>query len=216
MIIKLNEAHKKLDPFYYKAVKDKIAKVTGIPKGDLHEVSWRDNEEWGFKDGFVTIMVFNYDRYKQSKSVEKLEAHMNDVKQAFNNKCEIMEVPRFKTYSVLVAQDVIDEITGGQEEEPKKDTISFWATTVFDTRTTAVAYGARIKCADGWSFPGSLSRIQQRLGEKRFYYFAKGGNKSFKTYDQLVKFIKSIDPYTNIPDEQTIINSGYDERYYTA
>lgn len=97
----------------------------------------------------------------------------------------------------------------------EKDTISFWATTVYDTRNTAVAYGAKIKCADGWSFPGSLGRIQQRLGEKRFYQFAKGGNKSFKSYSSLVKFLKGIDPYIDVPDEQRIIDAGYDERYFT-
>ena len=96
-----------------------------------------------------------------------------------------------------------------------KDTISFWATTVFDTRNTAVAYGAKIKGSDGWSFPGNISRIQQKLGERRFYQFAKGTNKSFRTYSQLVKYIQGIDPYVDIPDEQTIIDAAYDEKYYT-
>lgn len=101
--------------------------------------------------------------------------------------------------------------------KPEHDTISFWATEVFDLRNTAVAYGARITSVDGWKFPdkGDIGRIQTKLGEKRFYEFSKGGTRSFKTYNELVKYLKSIDSYINVPSEQQIIDSGYDESYYT-
>lgn len=221
MKLHIKEASKKLDKFYYDTVKNIISKTCGIPKGQLEEVSSRDRDEWGFKNGYVTIIISPWDRTnKKDANVNKFIQNLDNVKKAFNNNCEIIKVPDFDTYSIVVSQECIDNISIDNSNNTSKesdipDTISFWATTVFDTRTTAVAYGAKIKCADGWSFPGSLSRIQQRLGERRFYYFSKGTNKSFKSYNALVKFLKDIDTYIEVPSEEDIITAGYDERYFT-
>lgn len=211
-------AAKMLPKEYYAYVKDVVSKIAKIPKGDFHAVSSRDRESLGFKPGYVTFYMDGRTWKAREADQEKLLASAAEIKQAFNNNCEIEPVSDSDIYFIRVPQEAIDALTGAESEksdEPAHDTISFWATTVFDTRSTAVAYGAKIKSSDGWSFPGSLGRIQQRLGEQKFYYFAKGGNKSFKSYASLVKFLKGIDPYINVPDEQEIINAGYDAKYFT-
>lgn len=220
MKLYIEEVAKKLDSSYYGAVKDIISKISGVPKGQFEEVSTRDRDIFGFREGCVTLIINPWDKGKKRKaSVDKFLQHLDEIKQAFNNNCDIIEVEPFYTYSIIVSQETIDNLNGNNDTadlaNDKEDTISFWATTVFDTRTTAVAYGAKIKCADGWSFPGSLGRIQQKLGERRFYYFSKGSNKSFKTYESLVKFLKSIDAHINIPSKEDIIEAGYDEKYFT-
>jgi len=117
---------------------------------------------------------------------------------------------------IIIPQKDIEAVSN-VNVKPDHDTISFWATSVFDLRNEAVAYGARITSVDGWKFPdkGDIGRIQQSIGERRFYEFSKGGTRSFRTYNELVKYLKSIDSYINVPSEQQIIDSGYDERYYT-
>lgn len=117
---------------------------------------------------------------------------------------------------IIVPQQDIEAISD-INTKPDHDIISFWATSVFDLRNEHVAYGAKITSVDGWKFPdkGDIGRIQQKLGEKRFYEFFKGVTRSFRTYNELVKYLKSIDSYINVPSEQQIIDSGYDERYYT-
>lgn len=220
MKLYISEVAKKLDSSYYGAVKDIVSKISGVPKGQFEEVSTRDRDIFGFREGCVTLIINPWDKGKKRKaSVDKFLQHLDEIKRAFNNNCDIMEVEPFNTYSIIVSQETIDNLNGNNNTanvtDDREDTISFWATTVFDTRTTAVAYGAKIKCADGWSFPGSLGRIQQKLGERRFYYFSKGSNKSFKTYESLVKFLKSIDVHINIPSKEDIIEAGYDEKYFT-
>ena len=223
----INEQSKKLPTSYYKFVKDTISQITKIPKKDLIEVSSRDFSEYGFKPGYVTLYISWYTHLQLERDLEKLFASESEIQKVFNNNCEIQPIKNTETYFIRVSQEVIDGIISNDTENSidsnklvkdtatAKDTISFWATTVFDTRTTAVAYGAKIKCIDGWSFPGNLNRIQQKLGERKFYYFSKGGNKTFRTYEALVKFLKGIDAYIDVPSKEDIINAGYDEKYFT-
>lgn len=220
MIKLINEARaSKLDKQYYDFVKALVSKAAKLPKGAFEEVSTRDRDHWGFRPDAVTLIINPWNlKRKQKEQVEQFVQNMDDVKKAFGDGCEIIEVSDQGTYSIVVPKETIDSLMSEPDTATKgeeKDTISFWATTVFDTRHTAIAYGAKIKCADGWSFPGSISRIQQKLGEKKFYNFAKGATKSFKSYSQLVKYLKDNDRYIEVPSEEQIINSGYDERYFT-
>lgn len=117
---------------------------------------------------------------------------------------------------IIIPQKDIEAISD-INVKPDHDIISFWATEVFDLRSSYVAYGARITSVDGWKFPdkGDIGRIQTSLGESKFYEFSKGITKSFRTYNELVKYLESRYRYINVPPEQQIVDSGYDERYYT-
>ena len=100
-----------------------------------------------------------------------------------------------------------------------KPTISFWCVNVFGGRDGVYAYGAKIKDGD-FTFPTNLKAIQDRIGEKSFNYYSRGPVKSFRTYSQLVDYLRQNVKYfrdmqSSVPSEDELIESGYDSKYYT-
>lgn len=206
---------KKLDSSYYKIAKKIIKSIADVSTSEMAEISSATAKKYFDEDKVgITLEPRVRNFYK---NLEKMKAAQDKIKARFNG-CDIqvdgnifISIPKEE----IEALDEFKELTA----KPEHDIISFWATTVFEYRDTAVAYGAKIKTVDGFEFPklSDVKRIQKSLGEKRFYEFCLGETKSFKSYSALVNFITSIDRYAadRIPSEQDLIDSAKDERYYT-
>jgi len=201
---------RKLDAQYYSAAKDILKEVTGLPKTVFEEVSSNSKEH--FVPDAATLCIETWKKQWQFMN-QRLSEYASRLEQRYKG-CKVTYGDYDLCY-VTFPKELLDSLFK-LDEKPDHDTISFWAVTVFDTRNTFVAYGAKIKSTDGWVFPANLNQIQKRLGEKKFNEYCQGGNRSFKSYKELVNYLIAIDPYmrNNIPTEQKIIDSAYDERYF--
>lgn len=230
---------KKLDNAYYVTAKNILKDLTGVPSKSWEEISTVSRADY-FRPDAVSLFLASpeaFDRSEFKRRPQYVTEQYKKFLETFPKSSELKK--KFPTaeiiitdlgYSgvenrrwvpidslvIIIPQTDIDAIAE-VNTTPDRDTISFWSTEVFDLRNTAIAYGAKITTVDGWKFPdkGDIGRIQTNLGERRFYEFSKGGTRSFNTYNALVKYLKSVDPYIQIPSEQNIIDSGYDERFYT-
>ena len=217
--IELTEAtrSKKLDSSYYKVAKQILKSITGVSSSVMEEVSSREKDF--FDPNKVVISLET--RYKTYESnLKKMAAAKYKIESTFNG--STVQFDKYGRIFISIPKEEIESLDEFKQltAKPEHDSISFWATTVFDYRNTAIAYGAKIKAIDGFEFPTrtDIKRIQTKLGERRFHEFSKGDTQYFKTYDALVKFIKYHDRYVTIdelPSEQDLIESAWEERYYT-
>lgn len=97
------------------------------------------------------------------------------------------------------------------DKNDKSIDYTFFITSVSDSRYTYYAIG----CTIGFKKPNYAS-IQKRMGEKYFAdYYTNGIKKSFKSYDSLVKFCKSLQLSSDIPTEKVLVDNS-DNVFYIS